>query len=218
MKNYYKYALFCGISEKEFHSILICLQGFEKNFQKNELIQRAGEKIHYLGLITKGAVKISKDDYYGNSSLLDEIGQGHIFGEALLCMGVEISPVTVTALENTSILFLDFEKMLHTCQNSCPFHLLLIKNMLKLLAQKTVMQNLKIEILSKKGIREKVKAFLLYELEKNKTNTFEIPFNRKKLAEYLCVDRSALSNELCKMRKEGLLEFYKNKFEIKKEL
>lgn len=206
--------LFEKIAQKDLESILNCLQAKKKTYQKEEIIQRAGEKIQQIGLIVSGKVKISRDDFYGNSSLLDEIGEGNIFGEVFLCMEIQESPVTVIAISNCEILFLNFNQMLFTCDNQCPFHTQLIKNMLKIIAQKTLMQNLKIDILSKKGIRERIQTYLFYEMKKAKTTTFEIPFNRKKLAEFLCVDRSALSNELSKMQKEGFILFKKNKFKI----
>lgn len=214
MENYNQYMLFEKIEQKDLESIFNCLQAKKKIYQKDEIIQRAGEKIQKIGLILSGKVKISRDDFYGNSSLLDEIGEGNIFGEVFLCMEIQESPVTVVAVNNCEILFLNFNQMLFTCNHQCPFHTQLIKNMLKIIAQKTLIQNLKIDILSKRGIREKIQTYLFYEMKKAKTNTFEIPFNRKKLAEFLYVDRSALSNELSKMQKEGFIIFKKNKFKI----
>lgn len=214
MENHTQCLLFENIEQESLQSIFQCLQAKKKNYQKEEVIQRAGEKLEQLGVIVSGKVKISRDDFYGNSSLLDEIGEGNIFGEVFLCMEIQESPVTVIAVNSCEILFLNFNHLLFACNHQCIFHTQLIKNMLKIIAQKTLIQNLKIDILSKKGIREKVRCYLFYEMKKAKTNLFEIPFDRKNLAEFLCVDRSALSKELSKMQAEGLITFKKNKFKL----
>lgn len=206
--------LFQDITHNDFIPMMNCLNANIKKFNKNDIILMADDKITFVGIIASGKVKVVKEDIIGNSSLLTEIESGGIFGEAIVCMGITKSPVTVFAVVESYVVFIDFNKIINTCSNNCSFHSTLIKNMLKIIAKKTVEQNLKIEILSKKGIREKVKAYLINEANKNNSMNFEIPFNRTLLAEFLCTDRSALSKELCKMRDEGLIKFNKNKFEI----
>jgi CRP-like cAMP-binding protein len=128
------------------------------------------------------------------------------------CAGIDRSPVTVQAAEDVEILFIDYKKIITTCPSACPFHARLIENMLKLVAKKNLMLNQKLEILSKRTTREKLLCF--FDTQRGSSQRFTIPFNREELARYLCVDRSAMSNELCKMRDDGIIRFRKNVFDV----
>ena len=185
-----------------------------RGYNKGEIILLSGDRVDHIGLIISGSVKIIKEDMDGNASILTELGASEIFGEVFACAGISQSPVTIQASEASEILFIDYKKIITTCPSACPFHARLIENMLKLIAVKNLMLNQKIEILSKRTTREKL--FYYFDLQRGAASKFSIPFNREELARYLCVDRSAMSNELCKMRDEGLLRFYKNTFELLK--
>ena len=209
-----KNELFKGIENNNLKSILSCLSAKVSVYKKGEYIYMAGENVYYIGILLKGQVVVLKEDENGNMNILSEISPGEMFGEALACAEIEISSVSVQAVETSEILLIDYKKIIKTCSSACTFHTLLIENMLKILARKTIMLNQKIEIVSKRTIREKLMTFLAIQKNITNSNVFTIPYNREQLSNYLYVDRSAMSRELGKMRDEGLIKFKKNRFEI----
>jgi CRP-like cAMP-binding protein len=206
--------LFQKIAYCDFEHLLNCLSAKTACYKKDEVILLSGDTISFVGLILSGAIRIIKEDFNGNITIHTELSVSDLFGEVFACAGIFQSPVTVQAVEDTEILFIDYKKIITSCAAACPFHARLIENMLKLIAKKNLMLNNKIEILSRRTTREKLQCF--FDLQRDNAKEFNIPFNREELAHYLCVDRSAMSNELCKMRDEGLIKFQKNKFEILK--
>jgi CRP-like cAMP-binding protein len=157
-------------------------------------------------------VQIVKYDDDGKVNILAQFGASKLFGETFACAGIDHSPVTVIAAEKTEILFMNYRKIITTCRASCSFHAKLIENMLNLIATKNLVLNQKIDILSKRKIRDKLMYF--FDLRRGAAKKFTIPFDREELAQYIGADRSALSNELSKMKKEGIIKFDKNTFEI----
>ena len=204
--------LFDGIAYESFADMMACLSARQAKYKKDEFIIIAGDSINFVGLILSGGVQIIKEDSEGRVAILSELAAADIFGETFACSGVSQSPVTVQAATDTEILVLDYKRIVTTCTSACPFHTRLIENMLKLLANKNLMLNQKIEILSKRTTREKLLCY--FDAQRGAASRFSIPFNREELAQYLCVDRSAMSGELGKMRDEGLIKFKKNEFEI----
>ena len=204
--------LFHGIAYSDFERMLSCLSARTACYKKDEIILLSGDTVSFVGLILSGGIKIIKEDINGSITILAELSVPEMFGEVFACADISHSPVTVQATEDTEILFIDYKKIITSCSAVCPFHARLIENMLKLIAKKNLMLNKKIEILSKRTTREKLMCF--FDLQRGTAKKFSISFNREELAHYLCVDRSAMSNELCKMRDEGLIKFQKNKFEI----
>lgn len=204
--------LFQGIAFSDFERILNCMSAKTSGYKKDEAILLSGDTVNFVGLIISGCVQIIKEDIDGRIAIVTELGVSQLFGETFACAGISHSPVTVRAAENTEILLLDYKRIITSCSSACPFHTRLIENMLKILARKNLMLNQKNEILSKRTTREKLLAF--FEIQRGMAKKFTIPYNREELAHYLCVDRSAMSNELCKMRDEGLIRFRKNVFEI----
>jgi len=204
--------LFFGIAFSDFEQIFNCLSLKIACYKKHEIILLTGNSVNFVGLVLSGSVKIINEDINGNITINAELSVPEIFGEVFACADISQSPVTVQASENAEILFINYKRIITSCSVACHFHTKLIENMLKLIAKKTLMLNQKIEILSKRSTREKLMCFFNFTRETAKK--FTIPFNREELANYLCVDRSAMSNELCKMRDEGLIKFQKNQFEI----
>ena len=204
--------LFNEISFNEFESVLNCLSSKTSTYQKGDIILLSGDSINFAGLILSGSIKIIREDMNGNITILTKLSASEIFGEIFVCAEIFHSPVTIQTVEETEILFIDNSKIFTSCTNACHFHTRLIKNMLKLIAQKNLMLNQKIEILSKRTTRDKLLCFL--DFQRGTANEFTIPFTREEMANYLCVDRSAMSNELCKMRDDGLIKFNRNEFEI----
>jgi len=204
--------LFNGIDYSDFEKMFYCIEARTQNYKKDDIILLSGDTVNFVGLILSGGVKIIKEDINGNITIITEFAVSEIFGEVLACADIEHSPVTVQASEDSEILFINYRKIITICSSACGFHSRLIENMLKLIARKNLILNQKIEILSKRTTREKLLTF--FDTHRGTAKKFTIPYNREELAHYLCVDRSAMSNELCKMRDEGLLRFNKNVFEI----
>lgn len=210
--------LFRGITPKEVSSMLDCLMAEEKCYQKDEVIYPAGNTVHKIGIVIAGSVSIEHDDLWGNKSVLDKIGHGQVFAETYACAPGEPLMVSVVASEKTSILFLDVTKTLHPCSSVCEYHGKLIRNLLTISAQKNLTLSRRIFHTSAKSIRGRLLSYLSFQSAREGQHEFDIPFNRQQLADYLSVDRSALSNELGKMQREGLITVYRNHFCIKSDL
>ena len=206
--------LFTGIALGDFQRMMTCLSAKTSSFAKDEILLLTGDAVSSVGLILRGGVRILKEDREGRATILTELSAGEIFGEVFACAGIVLSPVTIQATEATEILAIDYRRIISSCGSACPFHTQLIANMLKLIAMKTLMLNQKLEILSKRSTREKLLAY--FDLQRGATSRFSIPFNREELANYLCVDRSAMSAELGRMRDEGLIRYTRNEFELLK--
>ena len=204
--------LFYGIGADDFDAMLNCIQANLQIYQKGEIALLAGAPVKAVGLIISGSVQVFREDGDGRQNLMAEVQEGELFGEVFACAGVAQSPVTVVSVQKSEILYLDYRKVIGACASFCPFHQKLIQNMLALVAQKNLMLNQKIEILSKRTTRERL--LLFFDFFRKGSKQFVIPFNREKLAAYLCVDRSAMSSELSKMQKEGLIRYHRNVFEL----
>jgi len=204
--------LFQGIASRDFMPMFRCLSARTVRYERDDVILLAGSPVHSMGLVLSGSVKIMKEDADGHSTILAKLKPSEVFGEVFAFAELCHSPVTVQAAEETELILIDCSKIITSCSSACQFHTRLIKNMLKLLAEKTLMLNQKIEILSKRTTREKL--FCLFDQQRDTGTKFTVPFSREEMATYLCVDRSAMSKELCKMRDEGLIRFDRNAFEI----
>lgn len=204
--------LFSGIGIEDFDKMLNCLGAKTTSYKKGNTILIAGNPVDSVGLILEGSVKILREDADGHAHILSEFSAPELFGETFACANVDHSPVSVVAIEDCDILFLNYRRVITTCSSSCIFHGRLIENMLTLMAQKNLILNHKIEILSKRTIRERLMLFL--ESQCGSSQKCTIPYSREELAALLCVDRSAMSNELSKMQNDKLILFHKNKFEL----
>lgn len=218
MENYYdilkKVELFEGIDENDYESILSCLYARTVHYNKNQNVFHKDDPVTNAGIILSGQVQVLKEDYYGNRSIVTKLTKGALFGETFVCADIKKLPVSVIAEAESEILFIDYQKLIHSCKSTCAFHSRLIYNMLRIVARKNIMLNQKIELLSKRTTREKLLAYLAAEAQKAGNNNFLIPFNREELADYLSVDRSAMSAELGRMRDDGLIQFHKNNFTL----
>ncbi|MFA7074027.1 MAG: Crp/Fnr family transcriptional regulator [Endomicrobiaceae bacterium] len=209
-----KIPLFRNIDEKDIVSILSCLSAKEKIYNKEEYIWSEENKVSEAGIILAGSVNVIKEDYWGNRAIISKFSSGKMFGEAFSCSKLAKLPVSVVASEKTKILFINYKKIITVCPNSCAFHSKLIDNMLKILADNNIMLIQKMEHIVKRTTREKILSFLSEQAKKVNNNSFKINFNRQELADYLYVDRSAMSNEISKLRNEGILSFKKNHFKL----
>jgi CRP-like cAMP-binding protein len=207
--------LFQGMTEEEIVAMLNCLRARSASYDKNSFIFRRGDSVSSIGLVTKGSINIIEEDFWGNRSILSNVGPGNIFAESYACVQNKSLRVSVQAAEPTSVLFLDIGKVVATCSSACEFHTRLVKNLLVVLAQKNLNVTEKLGHVTKRTTREKIMSYLSSESQKNNTMEFDIPFNRQEFADFLSVDRSALSKELARMSDEGVLEFKKNHFVLK---
>jgi CRP-like cAMP-binding protein len=205
--------LFKGIASDDLVSMLDCLQAHPVQFKKGKHLLRAGERPAHVGVVLSGRLHVVKDDADGNHTLLAALGETDIFAEALCCAGVAESPVTVIADTDVTVMLLGFSRILSTCSNTCAFHQKLIENMLRIVAQKNLYLQDRMDLIRTKSVRTKVLAYLGIFAKKRGTD-FTIPLNREEMADYLCVDRSALSHELIRMKRDGLISYRKNSFTL----
>lgn len=210
-----KSQLFAGVKENEIAAMLTCLNAELRNYKKSEYVFRQGEFIRNITVLVKGNLLIQQDDYWGNRSILGNITPGEVFGEAYIAPDSGVLINDVLATEDSSVIFLDVHKILTTCSNTCIFHAMVIRNLFFAISSKNKSLVQKLSHISKRTTREKLLSYLSEQSKKRSSSTFEIPFNRQQLADFLSVDRSAMSNELCKLRDEGYLSFEKNRFTLK---
>lgn len=204
--------LFDGIDFSDFSVMFEYIDARTKQFKKNEPILLSGNPIDFVGIVLHGSVKIVRSDSDGNDTILTELFSQAIFGETFACAGIGHSPVSIIATDASEILLFDYRKVVMTCGSSSGFQARLIENMLSLIAKKNLVLNQKIDVLSKRTLREKLLCF--FEYERKGAREFTIHFNREELASYLCADRSAVSAELSKMQKNGMIRYTKNTFEL----
>ena len=209
--------LFKGITENEIEKILPCLKSEEKKYKKGDFIYRTGDQIHSIGILLSGKISIENDDLWGNKTILNMITPGNVFAENYACIPGEQLMLNIVAIEESQILYLDMTQLLTVCGNHCDFHNKLIRNLLTISAQKNLNLSRRSFHTAAKTIRARLLSYLSYEATKQGSYEFDIAFNRQQLADYLNLDRSALSNELSKMTKEGLLSTRQNHFILSQE-
>ena len=207
-------ALFDGIQMEDLSAMLGCIGGHTITVSKGQSVYREGDPATHVGMVLSGAVRLVREDFYGNRSIVAHIGPAELFGETYACAGVASLPVSVVADEDSEVLLMDCRRITTTCSSACAFHNRIIHNLLRLVAVKNLVFDQKIQVTSKRTTREKLMAFLLNQAKLQNSNTFTIPYDRQELADYLEVDRSGLSAEISKLRKEGVLESEKNQFRL----
>lgn len=206
--------LFLGIRPEDMEGMLGCIGYHIREYKKGEIIAFEAETINHVGVVLKGSVDMIKEDVWGNRTMLLRSYAEDVFGETFACGEDSLSVVTFAAAEDSKVMFLSFCRVMHTCTHACVFHQTLIENMVRVIARKNLELMRKIEVVSKKTLREKILAYLSIQSQTQGTSRFEIPLGRVEWAEYLCADRSALTRELAKMKDEGLIDYQKNSFEI----
>ena len=209
--------LFAGISEEGVDQVLACLSARPRHFDKQAMLLRAGVA-PVMGVVLAGSVHILQEDFWGNRSLLGRAGPGDLFAEAFACAGVLRLPVSVEACEPTDVLLLDAGRLSAVCPAACPHHVQMIRNLLRLMAEKNVGLARKVEHMARRTTRDKLLSYLSAEARRSGGSAFSIPFNRQQLADYLAVDRSAMCSELSRLRDEGLLDFHRSAFVLRQEL
>ena len=206
--------LFSGVGEQEITAMLGCLQAQKQTFSKGDYIFREGEHIDRIMVLAKGKLLVQKDDFWGNRSIVQVIREGEMFGEAYVAPESGAILNDVVAEEESEVLFFDVGRILTVCPSACRFHSMVIRNLFYAISEKNKRLVQKIGHMSKRTTRAKLLSYLSEEAKRQNCSNFTIPLNRQQLADFLSVDRSAMSNELCKMRDEGILKFEKNEFTL----
>ena len=207
--------LFHGIRPEDRRTMLGCIGYHVGTFRKGDIVGFEEENMKYIGIVLSGAVDMVKEDLWGNKTMLVRICRNEVFGETFACGSDNLSVVTFLVSEDAKVLFLPFNRVMHSCTMACQFHHRLIENMVRVIADKNRDLMRKVEVVSKRTIREKLLAYLSLQAQTQNSRYFEIPLGRVELAEYLCVDRSALTRELAKMKDEGLIDYDRNCFRLK---
>lgn len=207
--------LFSGFAAGELESIIKCLSPSVRVIEKDGTVFSHGDRPQYVGIVLDGCVYVVYDDYWGNRSLISAAEAGDVFGEAFSCGGAETLPVSAITKRESTVLLIDSAKLLEPCESICTFHVRLMKNMIKTLSVKNTEITNKIRHITPKSAKEKIMSYLSYCAEAAGSSTFDIPFDRQGMADYLSMERSALSNTLGKMRDDGLIIFTKNRFTLK---
>lgn len=187
----------------------------KRSYKKGEVILSEGSTTENSGIVLSGMVMISCCDIWGNNSILGNAAPGSIFAEVYACIPGQPLLVTVSAAEDTSILFMNVGRILTTCSNACPFHARLAQNLLTVCAHKNLQLSQRIQHTSSKSVRGRLMSYFSECAKHFGSNSFLVPYNRQQLADYLNVDRSAMCNELSKMQKDGMIEYTRNHILLK---
>ena len=210
MENYFEILsqcpLFDGIEQSDLKSMTACLYGKTINVPKGNPVFLEGTPARFLGIVLSGTLQVVREDYYGNRSIMTILQPGELFAEVFSFAGLETMPVSVIAIKDSEVLLLDCRRVLTSCPNSCHFHSLLMKNLLQEMAQKNLALSRKIRYMSQKSTKEKLMAFLLDQAKQQGSTEFVIPYDRQALADYLGVERSAMSAEIGKLKNSGLID------------
>jgi len=206
--------LFSGISRGDIEAMLVCLNARTREYVKDEMVLWEGDKVTDIGIVLSGHGRSLKRDVSGKTVIVTLLETGSLIGVLLAASRERRSPVSVQALDELAVLFISLEHVLQRCPNACPRHAVLLRNVLDGIAEKALVLHDRNDCLIKPTIREKVLTYLTRVAKEQNSGNLILPFDRQAMAEYLNVDRSALSRELSQMKKDGLIDFYKNSFRL----
>lgn len=205
---------FNGMRDEEILSILHCVQASTTTRPRGFYILRAGDTTEVMGLVLSGSVLILQEDLWGHRNILSKCTAGDFFGEPYAATSGTVLNVNAVAEDDCTLLFLNVKRLLTSCPTACDHHQKLIRNLVSVLANRLLVFNDKITHVSKRSTREKLLSYLSSESVRQASLSFDIPFDRQQLADYLCVDRAAMSVELSKLQKEGILKTKRRHFEL----
>jgi len=191
-----------------------CLGAFIKTYSRGEYLFREGEETGHITVLISGELHIQRDDYWGDRSIISHVEPGNMFGEAYLSANNGVILYDVAAAKDSTVIFFDINRILTVCPSACPYHTKVMQNLFYALSDRNRYLVQKLGHMSRRTTRGKLISYLSEQADRNQSNSFTIPFNRQQLADFLSIDRSAMSTELGKMRDEGLITFNKNSFTL----
>lgn len=219
MENYFwiirNSQLFFGLDEKEIHEMLACLEAKQKHFRKGKVIFRAGDTTEIFGLLLAGSVSVFWDDFWGERKVLACVAPGQTFAENFAGAPGTVMPVNFAAGEDCDVLFLNIRRILTVCSAACSHHSRIIRNLLSSLAVKNLACGEKLAHMAQRTTRQKLLSYFSAVAQRNQNFEFDIPFSRQQMADYLSVERSGLSQELSRLKKDGMIDWHKNHFVLK---
>lgn len=206
--------MFAGVGEDEIAGMAHCLGARQRTYQKGEYVLRQGERLDSILVLAAGSLHIQNSDYWGNRSILGHVSVGEMFGEAYAAPESGALMNDVVAIEPSTVIFFDAKRVITTCPSACPFHARVVQNMFFAISEKNRELVQKLGHMSQRTTRDKLISYLSEESKRHNSPSFTVPFNRQQLADFLAINRSAMSSELCKMRDEGMLTFERNRFTL----
>ena len=206
--------LFADLTDEDLQKLSNCLSAREKDVARDSFVFRAGEPVRLVYYILSGSMHIIDEDFWGNRSIIETMHKDTLFGEAYVFASKENHLISVVAAQDSKILEINPEKLFETCSNMCECHAQLNRNALRIVSEKIIRLTEKIGHITQRTIREKILSYLSRCAHKEQSDSFYIPYSRQQLAEYLCVDRSALSHELSRLQKQGVIQYHKNYFKL----
>lgn len=209
-----KTELFRGTTPAEIATMIGCLGTSERHYDKGEYVLMEGDRTHAVGIVLKGSVRTESSDAWGNTRVMGQFGPGQMFGEAFAALGDEPLLVSVMATQDCSILFVDVRNVVGRCPRACSYHTQVSANLLASIARKTVAITRRLRDSAPKSIRGKLMAYLSTQSKVAGSREFDIPFKRQQLADYLGVDRSALSSVISSLQHEGVIEVHRSHFKL----
>ena len=207
--------LFASLSDKELIYALSLFSAKAVTYKKGEFLHTAGNKLQRFGLVLYGKIQVCSDDIEGNKMIMANVTAGDTFGESLCFLKINESPCYISATENSCVLTLSPDDLY--CASPDKENIEMQKRFTAMIATRTLQMNFRIQVLSKLTIREKLLCFFANLVRENKGNTFSLSLSRNDMAAYIGADRSAMSRELSKMKKEGLIDYYKDTVRILKD-
>ena len=205
---------FQGMTEEEILSVLQCVNAVVQHKKKDEYILRVGDSTESMGLVLRGSVLVLQEDLWGHRNIMHRIGPGEYFAEPFAATAGSVLNVSVVADEDSEIMMLNMERFLKTCPHPCAHHGRMVRNLVSVMARRVLDLNEKLTHMAKRSTREKLLSYLSAESMRQGKLAFTIPYDRQQLADYLSVERAAMSVELGKLQKEGLLTTNRNYFEL----
>lgn len=205
--------LFQDVSIRDIQKLLACLNVHENSYEKGEWILQAGNVINEIGIILEGTAHIERCDYWGSRHIVTSLGPSDVFAESFAASHT-VSSVSVQADEKSRAVFLNVSRILTMCASACPFHARIIQNLVSALAARNLSLNEKLTYITQHSLKDKILSYLSAEALRHNSAYFDIPFDRQEMADYLNAERSALSGELSKLKKEGIIDYQKNHFHL----
>ena len=215
LKKMQKSQIFNEINEKDLKALHFCFKTRVLNVKKGEILIDEGEPFESIVLVLEGHLRSVINDFYDNTSILADYHSGETVGVEEAFSGNTLAQYTLIAMEDSQVLTMNKYSVMKPCDNMCPRHTQFQNNLVKIISQKNIELMQKFNHITKPSTKDKVLSYLQYISKQQNSKYFDIPFNRQELADYLSVDRSALSFELSKLKKQGIIDFNKNHFMLK---